>query len=153
MGKHIIDYMLTSFSSKNCRTNSASTFVETQLSSSTYVFPPKITMSSISSNVKHSNSIRKKGRFRVRKVNRMPEALKDNLHKESSSSPVKSVTVTINENVDNDISISHSSISSAALIKNEKADVVVYNVSKLFKKNYDIILASKYYMDESGMKR
>ena len=83
----------------------------------------------------------------------MPEALKDNLHKESSSSPVKSVTVTINENVDNDISISHSSISSAALIKNEKADVVVYNVSKLFKKNYDIILASKYYMDESGMKR
>ena len=112
-----------------------------------------ITMSSVSSNVKHSNSIRKKGRFRVRRVSRIPEALKDNFQRESSSSPVKSVTVTKNKNVDTDIPISHFSLSSSTLTKNEKTDVVVYNVSKLFEKNYDINLASKYYMDESGNKR
>ena len=115
--------------------------------------PPVITMSSASSNVvKHASSIRKKGRFRVRRVSKTPEGIKDNLKRESSSSPVKSVTVTTTNSMFEDVvPLQHypSPHSTTRQGQNGK-DVIIYSVSKLFAKYYDVDLASKYILDELG---
>ena len=111
--------------------------------------PPVITMSSGSSNiVKHANSIRKKGRFRVRRVSKTPDGIKDNLKRESSSSPVKSVTITTNTMFEDVIPVHYNSTTKQE--QTGKIDVVIYSVSKLFAKYYDINLASKYILDELG---
>ena len=112
-----------------------------------------MSISPAASIVKHTNSIRRKGRFRVRRVSRTPEFIKDNLQREPSSSPVKSTKVTTITTYDSVVPSPYLLPLSAIIHpKNEKMDVHIYNVSKLFAKNYDMNLASKYFLDESGKK-
>ena len=121
------------------------------MSSTKYTLPPAIEISSASSNViKHSNSTRKKGRFRVRRVSKTPDGLKDNLNREASSSPLKSVTIARNTMFENVIPPHYTLLSTPRKVQKEIADVIIYNVSNLFVKYYDVDLASKYILDESG---
>ena len=121
------------------------------MSSSAYIMSPVITMSSASSNViKHANSIRKKGRFRVRRVSKTPDGLKDSLKREVSSSPVKSGIVATNAMFEDVIPLHYASLSTTRVGQHGRKDVIIYSVSKLFGKYYDTDLASKYILDELG---
>ena len=133
-------------------TNIPSSLSDVQMSSSTYIMQPVITMSSGSSGaLKHANSIRKKGRFRVRRVSKTPEGIKESLKSESSSSPIKSVSIATNPIYKDVVSLPHISQSIKRPTGNAgKFNVVLYNVSKLFSKSYDIDLASKYTLNELG---
>jgi hypothetical protein len=132
--------------------NIPSSLSDVQISSSTYIMQPVTTMSSASSgSLKHANSIRKKGRFRVRRVSKTPEGIKEGLKRDSSSSPIKSVSISTNPIYKDEVALSHinQSIKKTAG-SSGKWNVVVYNVSKLFSKSYDIDLASKYTLNELG---
>ena len=117
-----------------------------------YIVPPVMLMSSSSSgsNLKQSNSMRKKGRFRVRRVSKTPEGSKDNIKRETSCSPVKSVSIAVtSSNVfSTPLAVNQSTYTSQK--KQEIIDVTVYDVSKLFSKSYDTNLAANYMLDESG---
>ena len=113
---------------------------------------PVITMSSTSSGaLKHANSIRKKGRFRVRRVSKTPEGIKEGLKGDSSSSPVKSVSIATNPIYKEVVTLPNISQSIKRTTGNAVwCNVVLYNVSKLFSKSYDIDLASKYTLNGQG---
>ena len=100
--------------------------------------------------LKHTNSTRKKGRFRVRRVSKTPDGIKNSLKREASSSPLKTVSISTNavwQGMDQSTYLTQS-INTRR--KDRKIDVVIYDVSKLFSKYYDIHLASKYTLHESG---
>ena len=121
------------------------------MSSATYIMQPVITISSTSSGaVKHANSIRKKGRFRVRRVSKTPEGIKENSKRDESSSPVKSVSIATNPICKDVVSLPYISQPINRTRNVGKFNVVIYNVSKLFSKSYDINLASKYILNEEG---
>ena len=129
--------------------------MNTQIATSPYIIPPVLSVSSTSSgnNLKHASSIRKKGRFRVRRVSKTPEGSKDNIKREASCSPVKSVSIATFTSICQDV-VAPQSYGNQPIItgqqKRSMGDVKIYNVSKLFWKSYDLNLASNYILDESG---
>ena len=113
----------------------------------------QISSSSSGSNLKHASSIRKKGRFRVRRVSKTPEGSKDNIKREASCSPVKSVSITAINSIYPNVVAPQSVVNQPVMNHQAKRgviDVIVYNVSILFSKSYDLNLASQYVLDESG---
>ena len=120
-----------------------------------YIVPPVMLMSSSSSgsNLKQSNSMRKKGRFRVRRVSKTPEGSKDNIKREKSSSPVKSVSIAMTSSITPNVISSQLADNQSTYTSQTKRDIIdvtVYDVSKLFSKSYDNNLAANYILDESG---
>ena len=113
----------------------------------------QISSSSSGSNLKHASSIRKKGRFRVRRVSKTPEGSKDNIKREASCSPVKSVSITEISSIYPNVVAPQSFVNQPVMNYQRKrgvTDVMVYNVSILFSKSYDVNLASQYMLDELG---
>ena len=128
----------------------STSIAESQMSSTTGIVPPVITVTSTSSGaLRHNNSTRKKGRFRVRRVSKTPEGIKQNLRREVSSSPVKSVSITTNHICEDIVQLRYMPRSTGRK-ENHGNLVVIYNIAKLFANCYDIDLASKYILDELG---
>ena len=134
------------------KTHIVSSSITTASSPSTYVVPPIVIMPSTTSSkaLKHTNSTRKKGRFRVRRVSKTPDGIKNSLKREASSSPVKTVSIVTNavwQGMDQSTYLTRSINTRRT---DRKTDVMIYDVSKLFSRYYDIQLASKYTLHESG---
>ena len=135
--------------------NLDSAIINAQNSVIPYIVPPvmQISSSSSGSNLKHASSIRKKGRFRVRRVSKTPEGSKDNIKRETSCSPVKSVSIAVKSAITPNVISSQLTVNQSAYTSQAKRDfidVTIYDVSKLFSKSYDNNLAAKYILDESG---
>ena len=144
--------MRIDFQSPASASNLDSAIINTQNAIIPYIVPPvmQISSSSSGSNLKHASSIRKKGRFRVRRVSKTPEGSKDNIKREASCSPVKSVSIS---SICPNLVAPQSFVKQPVLNHQGKRgviDVMVYNVSILFSKSYDLNLASQYVLDESG---
>ena len=103
-----------------------------------------------SKTLKHTNSTRKKGRFRVRRVSKTPDGIKNSLKREVSSSPIKTVSIATNAVWQDMAQSTYLTQSTNTRRTNRKIDVMIYDVSKLFSRQYDIQLASKYTLHESG---
>ena len=147
--------MLIDFQSVASASNLDSAIINTQNAIIPYIVPPvmQISSSSSGSNLKHASSIRKKGRFRVRRVSKTPEGSKDSIKREASCSPVKSVSITAISSIYPNVMAPQSFVNQPVMDHQGKrgmTDVMVYNVSILFSKSYDLNLASQYVLDESG---